>query len=79
MAMGAIAVIAPVEVPVAVEMKPLENFYPAEEYHQRYLEKHPGGYCHISPLRMRALARFPFREVAYDRPAKELLKPYLDT
>lgn len=63
----------------AVELKPLENFYPAEEYHQRYLEKHPGGYCHISPLRMRALARFPFREVAYDRPAKELLKPYLDT
>ena len=63
----------------AVELKPLENFYPAEEYHQRYLEKHPGGYCHIAPLRMRALARFPFREVAYDRPAKELLKPYLDT
>ena len=61
----------------AVELKPLEHFYPAEEYHQRYLEKHPGGYCHISPLRMRALARFPFRELAYDRPAKELLKPYL--
>lgn len=30
------------------ELKPLENFYPAEEYHQRYLEKNPGGYCHIS-------------------------------
>ena len=63
----------------AVELKPQENFYPAEEYHQRYLEKHPGGYCHISPLRMRALARFPFRELAYDTPAKELLEPYLDT
>ena len=63
----------------AVELKPLENFYPAEEYHQRYLEKHPGGYCHISPLRMRALERFPFRELTYDRPAKELLEPYLDT
>ena len=30
-----------------VEVKPLENFYPAEEYHQKYLEKNPGGYCHI--------------------------------
>ncbi len=33
--------------PIMVEVKPLENFYPAEEYHQKYLEKNPGGYCHI--------------------------------
>ena len=33
--------------PLAVELKPLENFYPAEEYHQKYLDKNPGGYCHI--------------------------------
>ena len=31
----------------AVEVKPLENFYTAEEYHQKYLDKNPGGYCHI--------------------------------
>ena len=30
-----------------VERKPLENFFPAEEYHQKYLDKNPGGYCHI--------------------------------
>lgn len=36
--------------PLAVEVKPLERFYPAEDYHQQYLEKNPGGYCHISPL-----------------------------
>ena len=30
-----------------VELQPLENFYSAEEYHQKYLEKNPGGYCHI--------------------------------
>ena len=35
--------------PLAVEVKPLLNFYPAEDYHQQYLEKNPGGYCHISP------------------------------
>ncbi len=33
--------------PLAVELAPLESFYPAEEYHQKYLEKNPGGYCHI--------------------------------
>ena len=33
--------------PLAVELLPLQNFFPAEEYHQKYLEKNPGGYCHI--------------------------------
>jgi len=33
--------------PLAVEVLPLENFYRAEEYHQDYLVKNPGGYCHI--------------------------------
>lgn len=33
--------------PLATELKPLENFYEAEEYHQDYLKKNPGGYCHI--------------------------------
>ena len=32
---------------LAVEVEPLANFFPAEEYHQDYLEKNPGGYCHI--------------------------------
>ncbi|MBQ9308768.1 MAG: peptide-methionine (R)-S-oxide reductase MsrB [Clostridia bacterium] len=32
---------------LAVELSPLENFYTAEEYHQKYLDKNPGGYCHI--------------------------------
>ena len=33
--------------PLAVEVKPLENFFTAEEYHQKYLDKNPAGYCHI--------------------------------
>jgi len=33
--------------PLAVEVEPLINFFPAEEYHQKYLDKNPGGYCHI--------------------------------
>ena len=33
--------------PIAIEVEPLKQFYDAEEYHQDYLEKNPGGYCHI--------------------------------
>lgn len=33
--------------PIVTEVEPLLGFYPAEAYHQRYLEKNPGGYCHI--------------------------------
>lgn len=32
---------------IVVEVKPLDNFYMAEEYHQNYLKKNPNGYCHI--------------------------------
>lgn len=34
--------------PVAIEARPLENFFEAEEPHQDYLEKHPLGYCHVN-------------------------------
>ena len=33
--------------PLAVECCPLEHFYSAEEYHQKYLDKNPTGYCHV--------------------------------
>ena len=33
--------------PVVTEIMPLKAYYPAEEYHQKYLDKNPGGYCHI--------------------------------
>jgi peptide methionine sulfoxide reductase msrA/msrB len=32
---------------ILTEVLPLANYYPAEEYHQKYLERNPGGYCHI--------------------------------
>ena len=35
--------------PVVVETVSLKNFYRAEDYHQDYLDKNPGGYCHIEP------------------------------
>ena len=32
---------------LAVIVEPLKNFFSAEDYHQKYLEKNPCGYCHI--------------------------------
>ena len=32
---------------IVTEVVPLGYYYPAEEYHQKYLDKNPGGYCHI--------------------------------
>lgn len=34
--------------PVVTTLEPLEKFWPAEEYHQDYLQKNPAGYtCHF--------------------------------
>ncbi len=33
--------------PIVTEIEKLVIFFPAEEYHQKYLEKNPNGYCHI--------------------------------
>lgn len=48
--------VAKYDAPLAVEVKPLKNFYSAEEYHQDYLDKNPTGYCHI-PLALMEEAR----------------------
>ncbi len=34
---------------IAIEVLPLDNYTTAEVYHQKYLDKNPGGYCHIGP------------------------------
>ncbi len=56
--------------PVVTEVRPLENYYLAEEYHQNYLEKNQGGYCHVD------LSSLPKREKpaeprVYSKPAPE--------
>ena len=57
---------------LAVEVGPLENFFPAEEYHQKYLDKNPGGYCHIpaAKLDLKSSGETVFRvmtEADYDK------------
>ena len=38
--------------PFCVEVKELGRYVPAEDYHQYYLVKNPGGYCHVSRAEM---------------------------
>lgn len=33
--------------PIVIEVLPLQNYFPAETYHQKYLDNNPFGYCHI--------------------------------
>lgn len=59
----------------AVEIKPLENFFPAEEYHQDYLDKNPGGYCHIPFTEIARLSSSVIDAGEYARPAEaEIVK-----
>lgn len=32
---------------IVTEVLPIEKYFSAEEYHQDYLKKNPGGYCHV--------------------------------
>ncbi|MBP2627116.1 MAG: Peptide methionine sulfoxide reductase msrA [Firmicutes bacterium] len=38
---------------IVVEVEPVMNFYLAEDYHQQYLQKTMGGYCHVDLMRAR--------------------------
>ena len=34
--------------PIATEIMPADKFWSAEDYHQKYLQMNPGGYCHVN-------------------------------
>ena len=62
--------------PIAVEVKPLSNFYKAEDYHQDYLDKNTGGYCHINP-ELFELARKANEKPSYKKPDDATLRSVL--
>ncbi|HHT96656.1 MAG TPA: peptide-methionine (R)-S-oxide reductase MsrB [Clostridiales bacterium] len=65
---------------IVVEVKPIENYYLAEDYHQDYLKKNPLGYCHINlNLAKEGVDResLPYNEITYFKPSKEDIKKKL--
>ncbi len=59
---------------IVVEVLRLENFYSAEEYHQKYLEKNPSGYCHIN---LNAAKDILIDDEKYKKPNEEILREKL--
>ena len=60
-----------------VEIGPLVNYYPAEEYHQNYLEKNPMGYCHIPRDEIELFSRLRIDPGDYAKPAAEAIRDKL--
>ncbi|HYH03774.1 MAG TPA: peptide-methionine (S)-S-oxide reductase MsrA [Bacillota bacterium] len=64
--------------PIVTEILGLAHFYPAEEYHQNYLEKNPGGYCHIDFSTLPETQPFHVDPVQYPKPDTKTLKAKLN-
>jgi peptide methionine sulfoxide reductase msrA/msrB len=60
---------------VVVEAEPLYNFYPAEEYHRKYLVKNPGGYCHIPLSRFKEASQYKGQGFPKEEELKKRLSP----
>ena len=60
-----------------VEIGPLVNFFPAEEYHQNYLDKNPNGYCHIPRAEIELFSRLRIDPGDYKKPAAEAIREKL--
>ena len=59
---------------IAVEVEKLRHYILAEDYHQDYLKKNPGGYCHIDVRD----AEKPLIDAAnYEKPSQAILRESL--
>jgi peptide methionine sulfoxide reductase msrA/msrB len=60
---------------IVTEVAPLRNYYVAEEYHQQYLAKNPGGYCHIDLSSLDKDPRAKGNAAAAAQPQRTYAKP----
>lgn len=68
----------------AVEIAPLTGFFPAEDYHQDYLDKNPNGYCHIPVQAFQTINDLirdesgdPTQESRWEKPSRDILRENL--
>jgi peptide methionine sulfoxide reductase msrA/msrB len=64
------------KLPIATDVKRLNNYILAEDYHQNYLEKNPNGYCHVDFLTLGKSSK-KAEPSLYKRPAAEIIKASL--
>ena len=64
--------------PIAIEIKSLESYFKAEEYHQKYLEKNPYGYCHIGAEKFQKSQNAIVNPELYTKLDDETLKEILE-
>jgi peptide methionine sulfoxide reductase msrA/msrB len=65
------------EEPIAIEVEPLRQFTMAEGYHQKYLDKHKRGYCHIPKEKFAKAAAAKVNPADYSLPEIMRLKAEL--
>jgi peptide methionine sulfoxide reductase msrA/msrB len=58
---------------IAIEVAELSNFTIAEEYHQKYLDKNPAGYCHIGKQQFEKVAKALVNPALYAAPDQDNL------
>ena len=63
--------------PFVIEIEPLKNYYLAEDYHQKYLDKNPNGYCHIPLEEIRLFSPMRIDPGDYQKPATETIREKL--
>lgn len=63
--------------PIVVEFGKLDHFYDAEEYHQKYLDKNPYGYCHLPAAVMRGRSLPGIDQILEFYPSLKELSPVL--
>ena len=62
---------------IAIEVMPLKQYSRAEEYHQKYLDKNPGGYCHIGTDKFEKAEKAVDVSRKYSKKSQEELKERL--
>ncbi|WP_367565129.1 peptide-methionine (R)-S-oxide reductase MsrB [Lacrimispora sp.] len=62
---------------IAIEVMPLKQYSRAEEYHQKYLDKNPGGYCHIGTDKFEKAEKAVDVSRKYPKKSQEELKELL--